>query len=113
MGIACGEQMLVKGRRCEPMTEALVRMDDHFGRDIESLDDRPPRVLGGGAEDEEVRRTAVGEAKAHIDRAAFASGRENKGNAVRERGMVEQYDLLDLNAVKKIASLILGALFLE
>ena len=33
--------------------------------------------------------------------------------AVRERGMVEQYDLLDLNVVEKIASLLLWAFFLE
>ena len=93
------EQMLVKRGRGEPMTEALVRVDDHIGRNVEFFDNSAPRILGGGAENEKIRRASVRENEAHIDRVTFASGRENERDALRKRGVVKQNDLLDLNTV--------------
>ena len=81
------------------MTEALVRMDDHIGRNVEFFDNSAPRILGGGAENKKIRRASVRQNEAHIDRVALASLRENERNALSERGMVEQNDLIDLYAV--------------
>ena len=54
------------------MPEALVRVNDHIGRDVEYFDNVTPRVLGRGTKNEKVRRAAVWEGEAHIDRVAFA-----------------------------------------
>ena len=107
-------QTVVKRGRCEPMPESLVRVDDHLCADVVFFDDIRPDVLGGGAEREKVRRAAVWQDQAEIDRAAFAVARKAKRGRSVQIGRIEKHHLLDLNAVKAVGFVaVFRLLFLE
>lgn len=93
-------QVLVERGRGEPMTEALVRVDDHLASDLVFFDDLFPYVLGRVADGKEVGDVSVRENEAEIEQVAFAIAREAQRMSASQRGSAEGHDFFDLDTAE-------------